>query len=201
MTEYLNNNGYKTKVFMSRRGKSQGGKDFIDTYIVRILKNPIYIGKTHYKGKIYQGKHTPIIDEEIFTFVQDMINIEGLVKRGVCGSCMTPVWAVSKGKRYFYYDCTSVQHRGRGVCSVRSINAEVLEGLVLKRIEEISQNEIHILRLVSRASGKTSFKVKDLEEKRILLKLRIKELEKKGSLLDEKKNLIRLLVKEVIFSN
>jgi site-specific DNA recombinase len=116
---------------------------------------------------------------------------------------MSPVWAVSKGKRYFYYDCTSVQHRGRGVCSVRSINAEVLEGLVLERIEEIAQNEVLLMRLVSKASGEASFKVKDLEEKRVLLKLRIKELEKKGSLLANKlieiegKSAERFILKEI----
>lgn len=221
VAEHLNNNGYRTKVFTSRRGKKQGGKTFIDTTIARILKNPVYIGKTQYRGKVYQGKHTSLINEETFALVQDMIDrnrkragnikrgtkhtflLEGLVKCGACGSHMTPVWAVSKGKRYFYYDCTSVQHRGRGVCSVRSISAEVLEGLVLKRIDEIAQNEILLQRLVSKASGEASFKVKDLEEKKVLLKLRIKELEKKGSLLANKlveiegKSAERFILKEI----
>jgi len=65
-----------------------------------------------------------------------------LVKCMDCSSYMTPTWALSKGRRYFYYECTSIQHRGRRVCSVRSINAEVLEELVIKRIEEISRDEI-----------------------------------------------------------
>ena len=73
----------------------------------------------------------------------------------------------------------------------------------MKRIEEISQNKILLQRLVSRASGEASFKVKDLEEKRILLKLRIKELEKKGSLLANKlieiegKSAERFILKEI----
>ena len=73
----------------------------------------------------------------------------------------------------------------------------------MERIKEISQNEILLQRLVSRASGEASFKVKDLEEKRILLKLRIKELEKKGSLLANKlieiegKSAERFILKEI----
>jgi len=49
-----------------------------------------------------------------------------------------------------------------------------LEELVIKRIEEISRNEILLQRITSSASGEASSKVKEMEEKRILLKLRIK---------------------------
>jgi len=74
----------------------------------------------------------------------------------------------------------------RAYCRVKGINARVLEELVIKRIEEISRNEILLQRIVSTASGEASSKAKELEDKRILLKLRIKELEKKGSLLTDK---------------
>jgi len=57
IAEYLNSKGYKTKEFKSRRGKKRGGREFIDTYIQRVLKNPVYIGKIQYKGVIYEGKH------------------------------------------------------------------------------------------------------------------------------------------------
>lgn len=73
----------------------------------------------------------------------------------------------------------------------------------MKRIEEITQNGILLQRLVSKASGEASFKVKDLEEKRVLLKFRIKELEKKGSLLANKlieiegKSAERFILKEI----
>ena len=32
----------------------------------QIIKNQIYIGKIKYRGKMYKGKHKPIIDEELF---------------------------------------------------------------------------------------------------------------------------------------
>jgi len=132
VAEFLNSKGYKIKEFESRRGKRQGGKDFIDTHIARVLKNPVYIGKLQYNGILYQGKHTPLIDENAFNLVQDIISqntkragsikhktkhaflLDGLVKCKECGSFMTPSWAMSKGERYFYYECTSIHHRGRG---------------------------------------------------------------------------------------
>ncbi|HIG93993.1 MAG TPA: recombinase family protein [Nanoarchaeota archaeon] len=32
----------------------------------QIVKNPVYIGKIQYRGKLYDGKHKPIIDSELF---------------------------------------------------------------------------------------------------------------------------------------
>lgn len=34
--------------------------------LYEIIKNPAYIGKIRYKGKLYKGLHRPIIDEELF---------------------------------------------------------------------------------------------------------------------------------------
>ena len=31
-----------------------------------IIKNPVYIGKIRYKGQIYEGKHKPLISEEVW---------------------------------------------------------------------------------------------------------------------------------------
>ena len=147
---------------------------------------------------------TPIVDEDTFNLVQEIISknatktgsikhntkhvflLEGIVKCRECGSHMTPTWALSKGRRYFYYECTSIQHRGCRVCSVRSINAEILEELVIRRIEEISRDEILLQRIVSKASGEASSEIRRLENKRILLKLRIRELGKKASLFTNK---------------
>ncbi len=34
--------------------------------LYEIIKNPTYLGKVRYKGRLYKGKHQPIIDEELF---------------------------------------------------------------------------------------------------------------------------------------
>lgn len=34
--------------------------------IYQIIKNPVYLGKIRYKGQLYNGKHKPLIEEELF---------------------------------------------------------------------------------------------------------------------------------------
>jgi len=34
--------------------------------LYQIIKNPVYLGKIKYKGKLYNGKHKSLIDEELF---------------------------------------------------------------------------------------------------------------------------------------
>lgn len=34
--------------------------------LYQIIKNPVYLGKIKYKGKLYKGKHKPLVDKETF---------------------------------------------------------------------------------------------------------------------------------------
>ena len=65
--------GYKTNQFVSATGKTFGGIKFKKTNIQLILKNPLYIGKVRHEGVLYPGLHEPIISEEVFQRVQDIL--------------------------------------------------------------------------------------------------------------------------------
>jgi len=204
VAKYVNGLGYKSKEYINRKGERKGGRKFIDTTIGQILKNSIYIGKIRYNGKMYNGKHKAIIDEEIFDQVQNLIEknrrknsnikkvgkhnfiLEGLVRCGYCGSIMTSKWAVSKGKRYFYYECTSVEHSGKEACQVRQISASALEEIIIERIEQISQNDILLHGILWNANRKAEEEIKELEAGKLVLKLRLAELNKRGSKLVRK---------------
>ena len=80
------------------------------------LQNPFYIGIMKWKGKEYKAIHEPIISEELYYKVQDILRsrkkpnkrknsflFSGLIKCGVCGSSYTT--EIQKG-RYVYYRCT-----------------------------------------------------------------------------------------------
>ena len=40
----------------------------------RVLRNPVYIGKIHHKGNVYDGEHEAVISEELFNEVQELLN-------------------------------------------------------------------------------------------------------------------------------
>jgi len=84
--------------------------------IALILRNPVYCGDFIWNGKLYHGKHSPIISRELWLKVQDVLArrekprpkkrhfaFTGLVKCGGCGRSLT---AEIKKDKYVYYHCT-----------------------------------------------------------------------------------------------
>ena len=80
-----------------------------------ILKNPFYIGKFYYKGKLYKGTQDPLTSEGVFDLVQMILGTpgsgkfrkhnftyKGLIKCGECGCSVT----AEVQKNYIYYHCT-----------------------------------------------------------------------------------------------
>ena len=200
VAEFLNTAGHRTKKFINRLGQEIGGEKFIDTYIARVLKHPVYIGKIKYKDQSYNGKHQPIITGEQFNKAQEIIEkntvrntsvkkanthnftLEGLLRCGECGSIMTPKWSVSStGQRYFYYSCTSVEHNGANTCTIKGVNALSFEQLILSRIRTLSSDEYLLQNMVSQNDQDIKKEIGELEDKRILLKMRAKEVEEIGS--------------------
>lgn len=76
VTEYLNEQGFCTKKWVAKRSKrGHGGGQFYKSNVQRILTNPLYIGKiVHYaKNKVYAGKHSGIVPQNLWDKVQDLI--------------------------------------------------------------------------------------------------------------------------------
>lgn len=113
--------------------------------IARILQQPLYYGLIPFKGKLYRGNHTPIISEELFNIVQDILKgnarkkskgdrrftYTGLINCANCGCLITA--SFKKGK-YTYYHCTNYKR----ICNKKSINEEALDkqfGEVLKLLQ------------------------------------------------------------------
>ena len=40
--------------------------------LYEVIKNPVYLGKVRYRGKLYKGSHPPLISEELFMKVNDV---------------------------------------------------------------------------------------------------------------------------------
>ncbi len=124
-------------------GFNHKGKPYSKPKLLYILHDIFYIGKFTYNGVVYDGKHEPIIDVELFNSVQKLFNqskarshdteflYTGLIHCGHCGCQMTA--ELKKGK-YVYYHCTG--KRG-GDCKRDWIREEQLDEVFTDLIRKI----------------------------------------------------------------
>lgn len=76
LAQWLNEQGYHTKQWVVKGGRTGGGKDFKESSVRRILSNPVYIGQIVHlaKQKVYKGKHQGIVNLEVYNRVQAYIH-------------------------------------------------------------------------------------------------------------------------------
>ena len=136
-----------------------------DSFVLRVLKNPAVTGKVAYKGKLYPGQHEPIISAELFDHVQKLmaesaqksrrpsspyhhLPYAGLIQCVECGSRMSPTHTDKSGaagrRRYFYYRCTSTNHRSWNSCATRQISADRLDDMIFRNLLRISMDPLYI---------------------------------------------------------
>lgn len=123
--------------------KQEFGPVFSNGYLVRLLKNPFYIGQFYWEHKLYPGIHDPIISRDTFEQVQSVFRGHNRPKqkkhqfafggllRCAYDDCM--VTAELKKNRYTYYRCTGY----RGKCELPYFREEQLGdrlGGILKNI-------------------------------------------------------------------
>lgn len=126
-----------------------------------LLRNPVYIGKIKLKAtkdeeeKLVKGLHQPLIDENTFNIVQEILSgkkerqnigklqrskpelpLRGFLECPRCGKKLTGSASKGQGGRYFYYHCS------KG-CGERHRATEV-NRMFLKLLEEIQPNENEI---------------------------------------------------------
>lgn len=98
----------------------RGGIPFARGSLFHLLKNPVYRGKIVHKGKVYEGEHEPIVDQQLWEAVQAQLKekapprkrptntpqqamLRGLIK-DQHGRPVVPTYGSSKVKRYAYYE-------------------------------------------------------------------------------------------------
>jgi site-specific DNA recombinase len=119
--------------------KRIGGKPITLGWMYKVLRNPFYAGLIPWAGKMYPGKHEPMITMDEFERVQAIIHkrgkanpkvkefaFTGMIRCGECGMLVTAEEKVNRfGSRYVYYHCT--KRRSDYRCSQRCIRVEELE--------------------------------------------------------------------------
>ncbi|AXI55101.1 recombinase family protein [Sulfitobacter sp. JL08] len=112
--------GLRSKHHRFRSGREQGGNRMSGGQIHKILLNPVYLGKTRHKDKLWPGKHAAIIDEDLWDRVQQKLQLGARRSRGralggvqqslltgkLCddtGDRLTPTHSTKSGRRHRYY--------------------------------------------------------------------------------------------------
>jgi site-specific DNA recombinase len=158
--EALARRGWHNKRWLTRKGRSYGGRPFIKTSLAKLLSNVTYLGKVKHKDEIHAGEHRGIVDEAVWQRVRELLEgnrtagserghkpsdalLKGLLYCGACGRAMTPSYVCRKGaKRYRYYMCSGVLKRGRQSCPSRSVSAGAIEQFVVEQIRERGTSEV-----------------------------------------------------------
>jgi site-specific DNA recombinase len=146
--------------------KSGGAWDVKKAY--KTITNPIYCGFVRYQGQVNKGIHQPIISEEEFNQVKAKLSarsrnlniynrqmkgraypicnhseniLSGLAFCGKCGHLL----GKATGKRWRYYQCNA--KKTHKACGQKNVRADILENLVLKKIDELGHDKAEIERI------------------------------------------------------
>ena len=123
-----------------------------------VLANPVYIGKINFSGKVYDGQHEPIIDQETFEKAQSRIKavhrsqitkfdspylLSGLVYCASCGARYAPKTDKKRGKYYRYYCCYSKMKTSPKMvrsehCENKIWRVDDLESIILDEIRKLN---------------------------------------------------------------
>ncbi|MCT4592941.1 MAG: recombinase family protein [Anaeromicrobium sp.] len=201
----INHKGYKTK-----RGNPYNVNGVKD-----ILHNPIYIGKIRYNVRenwaekrrkginpdpiIVDGKHDPIISEELWDKVQELYKsksgkakrrydgsfpLTGILRCTACGAGMVAHRTTKKrkdGTKYIlrYYHCGNFKNKGSSVCRSNGIRADYAEEYVFNRLSEVISNDKFLQDIVSTLNEKRRNEIKPLETELRYTEKRIEEFSSK----------------------
>lgn len=183
--KYLNDTGYHTKSYFSKNNTFYKGNRFNYQRLSHILKNQLYIGKIEINKKnkdkeqsslpfeqryyITDGKHTPLINHDLFyktqllianntqikkSFIPKKLHVfllKGLLHCGVCGFSMHTTWARGHGGDYFYYTC---------ICNKKFLRADIIENEIISKVRKYTfdiffNNEVSKIKIVPGTMDKT----------------------------------------------
>jgi site-specific DNA recombinase len=158
VVQELERQGGLTKHWVTRQGRSRGGRPFTKTALYRLLTNVAYVGQIKYKAEVHRGEHPAIVERALWQETQALLQrngkvkeptkgkalgalLQGLLRCVPCGCAMTPSYAAKQGnKRYRYYVCSGAQKRGWKTCPSQSLPAEQIERFVVEQIRALAQD-------------------------------------------------------------
>ncbi|MBM3245125.1 MAG: hypothetical protein FJZ15_04950, partial [Candidatus Omnitrophica bacterium] len=166
----------------------------------RILTNPFYLGLFVYKGEIFQGSHSAVIEKPLFDKVQEILKFRsrqsltkkhyfvfrGLIRCAECGCQITA--EVQKGHRY--YHCG----KKRDPCSQSSvfIREENLAQQIKEAILKVALDDRAFSYMIQELNREITLANAERVHNRVSAEIKNQEID------DQLKRLLDLLVRGVI---
>ena len=188
----LNERGWTTKQWTTRKGKERGGRPFDKNRLHKLLTNVVYLGKVKYKDEVHEGEHDGIVAPEVWQRVQQILVrdgrtggatvrnkygalLKGLLRCAPCDCSMGHTYSSKNGtKRYRYYVCLGAQKRGWHTCPSKSIPAEEIERLVVDQIRAIGRDPSLIAATIRQARKQVKEQITQLESEKTRLERELK---------------------------
>ena len=207
--------------------KTRGDKPVALSGIYRILNSSFYYGtfeSPRYSGKWYQGKHKPIISQELYAKAQGNLRSMESLKKGkvkefaftkllICGLCGSGISACEKFKnlsdgsitKYIYYGCTKSRDK---YCKNVYINENSLLLELTKIIDKVEIDKLGMkTKLREEIERFNTFQISILGQQKnktksnsVDIRAYAKYLLQNGSV-SEKKDLLINLRSELILTN
>jgi len=154
LVEDLEARCYRGKSWVTQTGNQRTGNKLKVAAVLKILTNPMYLGKITHKGQCYDGEHEPIIDQKMWDAAhlifesrrskQPLTTVRSITPyllRGIIfdqhGWAMTAHYTGKrKGRKYRYYTSTKAIKEGYSSTDLRSIPAEEIETMVLGHLRQ-----------------------------------------------------------------
>jgi DNA invertase Pin-like site-specific DNA recombinase len=148
----LRKTGVKTKLRPLSNGRTIGGIPFTRGSLAALLRNRFYIGEIRYKGEIFPGEQTAILDRALFEAVQSKLDqqrtnrtkarhkSQSLLTGRIFdarGNRMTPSYAVKNGVRYRYYiSAPLIQGQPNKAATLNRVPAAEIETLIISAVRK-----------------------------------------------------------------
>jgi site-specific DNA recombinase len=165
-----------------------------------LLRHPYYMGVVRYRGVLYQGKHQPLVTNEVWQAVQDHLTasnhagekrrvhphyLKGSVFCGQCGSSLIISYNKNRfGTVYPYFVCVG-RHQKRTLCTQRAVRIDQVEEAIIDYYSSVQLTDEQIVQIRAYVIDEMLKMRKESDRERGVQELRLRKLlAERKSLLD-----------------
>jgi site-specific DNA recombinase len=160
--------------------RKRSGKKWDKHFVLRIIRNPLYVGKLRWREAVYEANHEGIISEELFAQAQEILRerndelrgrlwhngderlLSGVIKCVRCGKHMIGISTTKSGRKFPYYVCNTRWKTHD--CTQDYVRADLLEEAVMKDVKAMFLDEQFMGRVWEEANRRLGVEKPDVEK-------------------------------------